>query len=545
MFINSSHLYKLIFELNKSSKHTISFQAISSQLYLSEASANRFRAGYLSSRNKRAWWPNQTSWFCYAMEYSSPKMLLNQVNQMFPQDLHFQMVSWDGVLKYLNKKSTDNQFLDSNWYQQEIINKYPISKCKNLLTFESHVYNVLIDNYLKTSSNLNLLNSILKKILKECQERETVLAFPTAEEKFKFLIDQCRRNRWKDFDREASKELLSHLSDPDMLCDLIDSFITQLSPQILEHPRSKYPKLELDDILTFMQSPTFNLKIPKTRITNIVVACLSDDKFQEYAMDFCDIALSFYPGDEKLLGCGIYACLLYEDFYTAAKYVAVANTLPEIQDFLLLKNLINYYVQVLYINPKNKHGSSQTHLLKYTNMYIKLNPTNETPLYNNVKLLLDQNKKQEAIKFLDYITKQNHQCPACRCMLIQQILLSQHTMNSRLAKNIIDIAQVVLTLPTYTAFINLAYLYCKSAEMKQYLYLNNQIPPNYSITPLDIYDEYKKSYSYYSFIYSNPTDVNRKNYLNSMEYIKRQCSMLKIERKEFSFIDLNDFDSIF
>ena len=537
MVINSSHLYKLIVELISQNGTKSSFTEIADLLYLSDASANRFRSGYFSSKNKQAWWPDSTDWFCYALENGCPiNELCDQKKKRYGNILS-KKDTWELITKRLRELSDNCDFLNMKFAYQGMIKQCSAYADVYPLAFEDYVFYELTELYKGIGFSISKLNTALKNILTNVPEVNQIVAYKTADEKFKCLIDYCLRNRHTDLERETSKDLLTQISSPDDLYNLAVSFIHDLP-----FHEAHYPHLEFDDVVDHMQNLATGLKMSKTEMTNLVVACIDDEKFHDYATDLCDIALSCYPLDQKLLGCGIKAALLLTDMDIASEYAKLANALPQINNALLLQQLMNYYSSILYIYPSKKHGPEKRYFAEVINRYIKLYPNDENPFLDIATQLINVGHPSKATRLLKDVIKVSNNCAGCCCTLIQYILSNYaNKLQPRIERQIIRIAQKGLSRPTHTSFRNLAYLYEQCAEMKSNLFQSNQISLTDNITPQNIYNEYKKSFTYYRYIYPDSTDISQKKYLDSMHHIRRRCLILKEEYEEFSFVDPTDF----
>lgn len=537
MVINSSHLYKLVVELINQNGAKSSFTKIADLLYLSDASANRFRSGYFSSTNKRAWWPDPTDWFCYALENGCPIDELCDQKKKCYGDILSEQDTWELVINRLCEKSKNCDFPDMKSAYLEMIRQCFAYADVYPLAFEDYVFYQLTELYKRSGFSISKLNTILTNILTNVPEVNEIVAYKTADEKFECLIGCCLRNRHTDLERESSKDLLTQISNPNDLYNLAVSFIHD-SPFHETH----YPHLEFDDVVDHMQSFATGLKMSKTELTNLVVACIDDAEFHDYATELCDIALSCYPLDQKLLGCGIKAALLLADMDTASEYAKLANTLPRKNNGVLLQQLMNYYSNILYIYPSKKHGTEKKHFIEVINNYIKLYPNDENPFLDIADQLISEGHPSKATRLLKDVIKVSNNCAGCCCTLIQY-MLSNHAnkLQPRIERQIIRIAQKGLSRPTHTSFLNLAYLYEQCAEMKLNLFQSNQISPTDNITPENIYNEYKKSFAYYKKIYSDSTDISQKKYQDSMYRIRRRCLILKEEYEEFSFVEPTAF----
>lgn len=537
MVINSSHLYKLIVELISQNGTKSSFIEIADLLYLSDASANRFRSGYFSSKNKQAWWPDSTDWFCYALENGCPISELSDQKKKCCDSILSKEEEWKSIIKHLREKSNECAFPDMKSAYDKMINQCQAYIKAYPLKFEDYVFYELTELYKGIGFSISKLNTILRNILTNVPEVNEIVAYKTADEKFKRLIDKCLHNRQTDLERENSKDLLAQISSPNKLYDLAVSFIHD-TPFHETH----YPHLEFDDVVDYMETSATGLKMSKTDMTNLVVACIDNKEFHDYANDLCEIALSCYPLDQKLLGCGIKAALLLVDMDTASEYAKRANTLPQINSAVLLQQLMNYYSSILYIYPNKKHGAEKRHFTKTINRYIELYPNDENPFLDIAAQLINEGHPAKATRLLKDVIKVSNSCAGCCCTLIQYILSNYaNKLQPRIERQIIRIAQKGLSKPTHTTFLNLAYLHEQSAEMKLNLYQSNQINPPDNITPKNIYNEYKKAFSYYRYVYSDLTDIAKEKYLDSIHLIRRRCLILKEEYEEFSFIDPTDF----
>lgn len=403
------------------------------------------------------------------------------------------------------------------------------------LTFESHVFNQLMMFYKTSNLTVSQLDAVLCNVLTNCQNTSEVLLLSTASEKFKYLITKCCTNKGIDLEKENSKDLLAQLSNPDDLYNLIDSFTNGTVYHMF-----KYPKLEFDDVLLYMNNPSFNLKLTNEYLAKTIGFCLSKDNLWSYAEELCVIALKSYPDDENLLGYAIQTALLYGNPDVASEYVKTADKLSEISDTFLLKSLMNYYSSMLLIYSNRKYGSSKKKLLQYADLYINRQPYDEKPLFSIAQDFLAHTKIRDAIHFLEHVIHISNGCPGCCCMLIK-ILLSSGKTSLYIAKQVIDIAQKGLSIPFDIGLTNMAYLYHKSADMKLYLYRQNQIPSNYNITPNTIYNDYKNAYLSYKLSGYTIDTKDKPIRRRQLREIKIACLDLKIRNPEFSFIDPADF----
>ena len=377
MVINSSHLYKLIVELISQNGTKSSFTEIADLLYLSDASANRFRAGYVSSQDKQAWWPNHTAWFCNALINCPMSRLCVQKNQLFPDVIKTKEQLWQNISIQLYKQMKETASPDLKRFYQNKLKQCTIGEKYEPLTFESHVFNQLMMFYKTSNLTISQLDVVLSKVLTNCQNTSEVLLLHTASEKFRYLITKCCANKGIDLEKENSKDLLAQLSNPDDLCNLINSFTNGTVYHMF-----KYPKLEFNDVLIYMNNPSFNLKLTNEYLAKTIGFCMSKENLLPYAVELCVIALKSYPDDEKLLGCAIQTALLSKKPNNASEYVKTADKLSKITDIFLLKSLINYYSTMLFICPNRKYGSSKKKLLQYVDMYISYQPYDEKPLFS-------------------------------------------------------------------------------------------------------------------------------------------------------------------
>ena len=172
--------------------------------------------------------------------------------------------------------------------------------------------------------------------------------------------------------------------------------------------------------------------------------------------------------------------------------------------------------------------------------YPSYQPYDEKPLFSVAEDFLMHKKTTEAMHFLEHTIHISNGCPGCCCMLIK-ILSNSGKTSLYIAKRIIDIAQKGLSIPFDIGLTNMAYLYHKSADMKLYLYRQNQIPSNYNITPNTIYNDYKNAYLSYKLSGYTIDKKDKPIRRRQLREIKIACLGLKIRYPEFSFIDPADF----
>lgn len=302
----------------------------------------------------------------------------------------------------------------------------------------------------------------------------------------------------------------------------------------------KYPKLKFNDVLIYMNDPSFSLKLTNEYLAKTIGFCLSKENLSSYAEELCAIALKSYPDDENLLGYAIQTALLSGDPNIASEYVKTADKLSEISDTFLLKSLINYYSSMLLIYSNRKYGSSKKKLLQYVDLYISRQPYDEKPLFSIAQDFLAHKKIADAMHFLEHVIQISNGCPGCCCMLIK-ILLNSDKTSLYIAKRVIDISQKGLSIPFDIGLTNMAYLYHKSADMKLYLYQQKQIPANYNITPHTIYDDYKNAYLSYKFSEYTINTEDKPMRRRQLSEIKKTCLSLKIRYPVFYFINPADF----